>query len=109
MELVIKVHEKDLESLKNGNVTYALLDAIKNGTPLLKGHGDLIERNKLYNDLVDLENLALNRVNHTPSTIKNNPNPAYVRYNAQLNERTRLKHKVFDAPTIIEADKEENA
>ena len=46
MEIVIKIHEKYYTDIKesehcgNYSVLYAL-DAIRNGTPLPKGHGDL--------------------------------------------------------------------
>lgn len=56
---------------------------------------DLIDRAELYKHMAELEELARNRVCDTPSN-----SPAYMRYVAQLNERTYLKHKVADAPTI---------
>lgn len=56
---------------------------------------DLIDRAELYKHMAELEELARNRVCDTPSN-----SPAYMRYMAQLNERTYLKHKVADAPTI---------
>lgn len=34
MQIVIDTHEKDYQSLLNGNITFSLLDAIKNGRPL---------------------------------------------------------------------------
>ena len=34
MLIVIDAHEKDYQSLLNGNITFGLLDAIKNGRPL---------------------------------------------------------------------------
>lgn len=56
---------------------------------------DLIDRAELYKHMAELEELARNRVCYTPSN-----SPAYMRYVAQLNERTYLKHKVADAPAI---------
>jgi len=43
MQMVINVHERDIQSLKNGTVTYALIDAVLNGKTLPKGHGRLID------------------------------------------------------------------
>lgn len=54
---------------------------------------EYIERNALYEKIARLEELARNRVVDTPST-----SPAYMRYVAQLNERTALKHLIFDTP-----------
>lgn len=34
MQIVIDTHEKDYQSLLNGNITFSLLDAIRNGRPL---------------------------------------------------------------------------
>ena len=31
MKLVIDIHERDFESLQNGNVTYGIIDAVRNG------------------------------------------------------------------------------
>jgi hypothetical protein len=50
IELVIKIHEKDYQSMKNGHIPFSILDAIMKGTPLPKGHGDLIDRDKLVYD-----------------------------------------------------------
>lgn len=47
---------------------------------------DLIDRAELYKHIAELEELARNRVCDTPSN-----SPAYMRYVAQLNERTYLK------------------
>ena len=52
MEIVIKIHEKDYTDIKesehcgNYSVLYAL-DAIRNGTPLPKGHGRIIDESKI--------------------------------------------------------------
>lgn len=76
--------------------------AIKNGTPLPKGHGDLKDFQKMYADMSNREELARRRVIDTPTN-----SPCYLRYVAQLNERTAFREMLFDAPTIIEADKED--
>lgn len=62
----------------------------------------LIDADKLYEQLREDEELARNRVLDTESSLPypNNLNPSYTRYVAQMDERTRLKHMVADAPTI---------
>ena len=55
MKIVIDIHEKDYQSMLNGNVSYGVLDAIKNGTPLPKGHGKIIDVNDLL-DRICLDN-----------------------------------------------------
>lgn len=34
MEIVIKIHEKDYQAIKNGHIPFSVLDAIMKGTPL---------------------------------------------------------------------------
>ena len=75
---------------------------IAKGTPLPKGHGDLKDFQKIYADMTEKEELARQRVIDTPSN-----SPCYMTYMAQLNERTAFKEMLFDAITIIEADKGE--
>ena len=53
MEIVIKIHEKDYQSIKNGHIPFSVLDAIMNGTPLPKGHGDLVDFNRLCEEYWD--------------------------------------------------------
>ena len=52
MEIVIKIHEKDYQSMKNGHIPFGVLDAFKNGTPLPKGHGRLIDADQYKQTLV---------------------------------------------------------
>ena len=63
-----------------------------------------IDADALYEQLKQDEEMARNRVLDTESTLPypNNLNPSYARYVAQMNERTRLKHMVADAPTVEE-------
>lgn len=56
---------------------------------------DLISRKYLYDKMLEKEELARQRVLDTPTH-----SPAYLRYVAQLNERTALKHEIADAPVI---------
>jgi hypothetical protein len=44
IELVIKIHEKDYQTIKNGHIPFSIFNAIMNGTPLPEHHTDLIER-----------------------------------------------------------------
>lgn len=62
----------------------------------------LIDGDPLYEEVQHSEELATNRVLDTKSTLPypNNLNPSYIRYVAQMNERTRFKYMIADAPTI---------
>jgi hypothetical protein len=87
MEIVIKISEELYTEYVNvqlgrGNgksIVYNLLKAIKNGTPLPKGHGDLIDRNDL------LEYTDINECAYIP---------------------TINRYDIITTPTIIERDKE---
>ncbi len=55
IELVIRISEKDYKDILNGEtkasaLNWSTFNAIRNGIPLPKGHGDLIDRNKLLKD-----------------------------------------------------------
>lgn len=54
---------------------------------------EYIECRVLYNKIAEMEELARKRVVDTPTS-----GPTYMRYVAQLNERTAFKSMVFDAP-----------
>ena len=56
---------------------------------------DLISRKYLYDKMLEKEELARQRALDTPTH-----SPAYLRYVAQFNERTALKHEIADAPTV---------
>lgn len=62
----------------------------------------LIDGDALYKAMQDAEELARRRVWDTESTLPNltNINPAYTRYLAQMDERTKAKEMVADAPTV---------
>lgn len=111
VELVIKVPEELSEYFSKHNCmnddgwysnSAKLLNAFRNGTPLPKGHGDLKDFQKIYDDMTKREELARQRVISTPTD-----SPYYLRYVAQLNERTAFREMLFDALTIIGADKTE--
>lgn len=60
---------------------------------------EYIEKEMLYKEVAELEELARNRVLDTPTN-----SPAYARYVAQLNERTELKRKIYDFPAADVAE-----
>ena len=51
VKLLVEIDEKEYENVKNGHlpirVFNACVYAVENGTPLPKGHGDLIDRDEL--------------------------------------------------------------
>lgn len=81
IELIIKIPEKQYQSMKNGHIPYSVLHAIMNSTPLPKGHGRLIDADYLREDFK-----ASKRISFA--------------------ERMDISCIVDHAPTIIEADKE---
>lgn len=104
MEIVIDISEDNYKLIQDENccgvLSYEIYNAIKNGTPLPKGHGRLKDFEKIYADMKEKEELARQRVIDTPTN-----SPCYMRYMAQLTERTAFKEMLYDALTIIEADK----
>ena len=83
VELVIKIDAEDYRAIKNKNVVGDLtiplvFDAIRNGTPLPKCHGRLIDGSKLEN----------------------------LRFSARSN--VWLMDKILKSKTIVEADTEES-
>ncbi len=54
MKLIIDIHEKDYQSILNsGQVPYGVVYAIMNGKPLPKGHGDLVDFDRLCEEYWD--------------------------------------------------------
>jgi len=110
MKIVINLPDTDItENLiraakwEDGSLfDIVLRRAMKDAIILPKGHGELKDFEKIYADMTEKEELARQRVIDTPRN-----NLCYVRYIAQLNERTAFKEMLYDAPTIIEADKED--
>ena len=47
MKIVIDIHEKDYQAIKNGHIPFSVLDAIMKGTPLPEHHGRLIDADEL--------------------------------------------------------------
>ena len=109
MKLVIDIPEEDYEWIKeldasNYAITARLNNAIRNGTPLPKGHGDLIDRAELYNQTAEWEAQALEQVGKYHPEINRDE---WRWWSAVLKERGAFKHDVADAVTIIEAESED--
>ena len=64
-------------------------------------HGDLIDRNKLYNKTADWEAQALYMVEATANDEKTTQ---WRKWTTVLTERSAFKFDVADAPTIIPAE-----
>lgn len=60
MQIVIDISEKDYQSMQDGHIPFNMLNVVMNGTPLPKGHGDLIDVNDLLDD-IGLEDNGYNR------------------------------------------------
>jgi len=83
MKIVIDISEEEYEDVKKvGGCYYDFGKAIYYGTPLPKGHGDLIDADELFLDIQTDEQMRLGE------------HLAWV------------KERIDNAPTIIEADKE---
>lgn len=74
MKLIINISDKTYEIIKNmvyfynsqrsGNeITKEILTAIKQGIPLPKGHGDLIDRDELLADSYPIDDWGGNEIN----------------------------------------------
>lgn len=51
MKLIIDIPNYNLNDIQNGSIACGrILAAVKNGTPLLKGHGDLIDGDVAYDE-----------------------------------------------------------
>ncbi len=82
MKLIIDIQDDDYRKVQDGRASVSMMrKAIANGTPLPKGHGRLIDANQLEKEIEDYSKGAFAM---TPEFL------------------------VKDAPTIIEADKEES-
>jgi hypothetical protein len=93
MKLIIEIDETDYRQIRAFDegvtayqLTLRLYDAVSNGTPLPKGHGDLIERDKLEY----LKAIHDAKYGHI----------------SWIDAIEKIKHS---APTIIEADKAEGS
>lgn len=93
MKIVIEIpkwlHKKIIEStsIRLGDVyTDKLLKSIRNGTPLPKGHGRLIDADELYGDFID----------------------GTEGYDCNTWNRIEIGDIIENAPTIIEAEGSES-
>ena len=83
---------QSLEDRKNTMMLFRVIDAIKNGTPLPKGHGRLIDADKIAEGFEWLE-----KVTNESSIVER-------AQHCKLMECIRI---IDNAPTIIEADRDE--
>ena len=92
-EIVIKIPDNyDLSNIKNGSIaSQMILNAVKNGTPLPKGYGELVDRNAINERFYSIYNDAIN--------CSNQPSDKYL--------LDKLSMCLDTAPTIIEADRSE--
>ena len=81
MKLIIDIDEYNYKLIQDGNycgiLSHEIYNAIKNGTPLPKGHGRLIDADKLKriiqeNDVLNMTgfNVRLCDINNTPTIIE---------------------------------------
>lgn len=88
IELVIKIPDYIVESVKNSNICpyekFKIYDAIKNGTPLPKRHGRLIDADKFNTVLFQYKEDTF------------------------CNGMQMMLERIDNAPTIIGADKAES-
>ena len=93
MEIVIKLTEDDYKKVQDGRAAVTVMrNAIRNGTPLPKGHGDLKDADKLAVEI----SMIRDRWNYYGNEYES---AMYQAYDNSVDE-------IIDAPTIIEADKE---
>jgi hypothetical protein len=73
IELVIKIPEEDWEFLKESDgcrFSRIIIESVINGTPLPKGHGDLIDREELLKLPIDKANYPSNYVKYAQTIIE---------------------------------------
>ena len=91
MEIVINIPEETLQKVKWYGLSLGpkdkenVVNAIRNGKSLPKGHGRLIDGDKLYGDFID----------------------GTEGYDCQRWSRIEIGDIIDDEPTIIEKDKED--
>lgn len=90
MQLVIDIPKDAYDFIKRtGYHTQSLYEAIKNGVPLPKGHGRIVDViGKIDEDRIDKDNPII-----------------YLTINGEYTEAVSLDY-INNLPTIIEADKE---
>ena len=89
MQIVIDISEDDFRKVQDGRASVSMMrKAIRNGTPLPKGHGELIDKNLIVNEM---EQAYKNSLSEPFAKL-------FVDFMAYID----------DAPTIVKADKGES-
>ena len=95
MQIVINIPEGTYELVRHGNKSYTteleLMNAVANGTPLPKGHGDLVDRVCLCD--------FREWLNTCPKDCDENDEVWFT--------STEVVNKIKQYPAVIDADKEE--
>lgn len=60
----------------------------------------LIDANSILEEIIKSESSARDRIIKTDNMIGDRVNPLFIRYSAQLYERTIFKYMITDAPTV---------
>lgn len=103
IELVIKIDEEDYKIMKHSIAMdnplcplsqEEMVSKVANGTPLLKGHGRLIDADKLYEQFGEVMDTVMREPKFTKDV-------EYI-----LRTTATVKSQLKEADTIIEADKE---
>lgn len=98
MQMVVDIPEEIVRTIRENNVGNFVYQAIKNGTPLPKGHGRLGDLDKIWNELKELEG-------HYQAEFLKESNVIHESaMNGRLYGFTKAKFIVQDAPTIIDKD-----
>ena len=107
MQVVINISETlkdiadkdDIKTFSHFMWQCILIDAIKNGTPLPKGHGRLIDVDKLKEELKEHHDFFVNAYGGFSNLPRNDK--------SRVDEITNSIATIVNAPTIIEADRSE--
>jgi hypothetical protein len=99
MQIVIDIPEETYEYWKNHSYEYVLAEAIKNGTPLSKGHGRLIDADNT------LAKAWANFYKHEDEWEKKDKN--YLSFGRLYGQNgfECCQQTIVNAPAIIEADR----
>ena len=98
IKLIIEIPQKTYLEIKDGLITRnAMASAlvIEKGVPLPKGHGRLIDADKLYKQFGEIMDTVMREPKFTKDV-------EYI-----LRTTATIKSQINDADTIIEADEEE--
>jgi methyl coenzyme M reductase subunit C-like uncharacterized protein (methanogenesis marker protein 7) len=99
MQIVIDIDDYVYKKLMNKTICVAdIVDAIKNGIPLPKGHGRLVDADVLKEKLEDHHNFFVEACGSFEGMT--------FKEKARVDEIINCIAEVVNAPTIIEADKE---